>query len=645
MSFKNLLSPIKIGTMDVKNRFVVPPMGTNFGNKDGSVSETTVAYLAERAKGGFGLIIVEVTAVESRGKSIPYSLGLWSDEHIKGFKRLADAVHAHGAKLVVQLVHAGRQGAKAYCGEDIVAPTPIPDPLIKEVPKELATEEIYKIINKFGMAAKRAKSAGADGVEIHGANGMLISQFMSPYANKRVDEFGGDFKGRMKFPVAVVKSVRDAVGPDYPVLFRLSSEEKTPGGTSPNDTPVIAKLMEDNSVDAIHVSITTFGRIEWLFVPSAVPPAFNIPATTGIKKAVNIPVIAVGRINDPYLAERIIATGQADMIALGRESLADPEIPNKVAADLTEEIAPCIYCNQGCVGYLFNPNILKLSCLVRPFTGKEDKIKIKETENKKKIMIVGGGPSGLEAAWICAKRGHDVTCYEKDSHPGGKFRIAGMAPTRQEILAAIKYYMTMGKKYGVKYVFNTEVTPEMVKQEEPDAVILATGGIVRTPSVKGSDNPKFFTVEDVLSGKSCITGGNTLVVGSTYAADVADYLGERSWGSKVTVVHPQKELPAGYSFVTGIWLNQRLKDYGVQVISRASIKEVFENGVIYEIDGKEEKLEGFDNVVLAYNYSSYNPLEEKIKGFVEEVYVVGDAVHVRGAIKAIEEGMKIAVSI
>lgn len=644
MKFPVLMSPIKVGSMELKNRFVIPPMGTKFGNSDSTVSQQLIDYWKLRAQGGYGLLILEVAAIDPLGKAIPGQLGLWDDKFIPGLKQLVDEVHKHGdVKMAVQLHHAGRQTMSAVIGAQPVAPSPIPCPVDKEMPRELATEEVYDLIEKFGDAAKRAKEIGFDAVEVHGAHGYLVAQFMSAYSNKRSDEFGGDFNSRMKFPVEIVKNIRRKVGNGLPILFRISGDEDMPEARTITESRMAARVLESVGVDAIHVSRCVYGSVPGAIAPAAVPAGFNVYAAEEIKKSVSIPVIAVGRINDPLLAEDILETGKADLVALGRESLTDPELPNKVAAGQLEEIAPCISCMQACSGYLFDPTKPYISCLVNPFTGREGELKVEKTDNPKKVMVIGGGPGGLEAAWIVAKRGHKVTLYEKEKKLGGQYRIGAIPPTKQEIIKALKYYETMGKKYGVDYKLETEATEEIVAAENPDVVILATGGVPLVPDIKGIENPKFVKAIDLLDGKKEV-GQNVLVVGGgMVGSETADYLGEHL--HNVTIIEMLPEIAIDEQDDVKYYLLERLKKWGVKAITNATVKEFLDDGVIYDKDGKDERITGFDSIVLAMGAKAYNPLEEKIKGKVLEIYVIGDAVKARKALEAIEEAARIAVKI
>ena len=644
MQFTTLLSPINIGNLEIKNRFVVPPMGTNYANPDGTVSRQLIDYYVERAKGGFGLIIVEVTAVDPLGKAIMNEVGLWDDSQIPGFKQLVDEVHAAGAKIFVQLHHCGRQTIPYFLGgEQPVAPSAVACPVMDAIPHELSNSEVWDLVEKFGDTAVRAKKAGFDGVEVHGAHGYLIAQFMSPHANKRMDEFGGSFMGRMKFPLEIFKNIRSKVGDDYPMSFRFSYDEMVNGGRTIEESTVIARLAEEAGVNVLNISIMTYASMPYMSAPPAMPSGFNQHPTAKIKETVSIPVITVGRYNNIHMAEDVLRSGRADMVAFGRESITDPFIPVKVAENRLDDIAPCIGCVQSCLGYLLNPAILKISCLVNPRTGHEGEYDFSKVEKGKKVLVVGGGPGGMMAAMVAAQRGHDVTLCEKDEHLGGQFRLAGVPPTKHELLGALKYYKHMGDTYGVKYQTNTEVTEELVKELAPDAVVLATGSQPCLPNIPGIDNPNFITCLDILGAK-VQPGAKVLVVGGGMSgAETADFLGEHN--RQVTIVEMLPSVAADEQATVRFFLMKRLEEHKTQMVTSARVVRFYDDGVDVEQNGETKTLRGFDSIVLAMGVKSYNPLQEKLEGICKEVYLVGDAHDSGPANKATESGMAVGLAI
>lgn len=642
MDFKLLFSPIRIGTMEVGNRFVVPPMGTNLANPDGTVSEDLIAYWEARAKGGWGLLIVEIAGVDPLGKAIPHQLGLWDDKFIPGYKKLVDTVHRYGAKIAVQIHHAGRQTSSDILGgEEPVAPSAVPCFVSQETPRELTTEEVYQLIEKFGDAAARAREAGFDAVEIHGAHGYMVAQFMSQHTNKRVDEFGGSLYNRMRFPVEVIRDVRRKVGGSFPIIFRMSADERIVDGRKIEESKAVASIVEDAGVDAVHVSTGVYGSMQYIVPPPDVSPGFILPDAGEIKKAVSIPVIGVGRINDPVLAKQAIQTGQADLLAWGRQSLADPDLPNKVAAGRLKEIQPCIACNQGCIGYIFDPNKMKCSCLVNPFCGREYKMKIEPAAQSRKIVIVGGGPGGLEAAWIAAARGHKVVLFEKEQSPGGQFRVGAIAPAKQDLTKAINYYTYMGEKYGVDFRFGTQADAEEVLAEKPDVVILATGGEPSIPDIPGIDNHQVATANDVLLGKIDVGKKVLIIGGGLVGSETADFLGEH--GHEVTLVEALPEIAEDVQESVKHFLLLRLKRHEVRIETNTKVKEILQNGVKVEKDGQESQLTGYNNIIIAVGAKPVNDLKPQLEGKVPELHVIGDASEPRKAIDAIEEGASLAI--
>lgn len=644
MEFTTLLSPIKIGNLEIKNRFVVPPMGTNYASIDGTVTQQMIDYYTARAKGGFGLIIVEVTAVDPIGKAIICEPGLWEDAQIPGMKALVDSVHAAGAKIFVQLHHCGRQTAPPYIyDKQPVAPSAVACPLMDCIPRELETEEVWHLIDEFGDAALRAKKAGFDGVEVHGAHGYIIAQFMSPHANKRTDEFGGNFQGRMKFPLEIFKNIRKKCGDDYPMSFRYGYDEKVNGGRTLEDSTVIARLAEEAGVNVLHVSIMTYASLPYMSAPPAMPSGFNQHPTSVIKHSVNIPVISVGRYNNMFLIEDVLRAGRVDMVALGRESICDPEIPNKVAEGRLDEISYCIGCVQSCLGYLFDASKNKISCLVNPVTGHEGEYDLSPVANPKKVLVVGGGPGGLIAAWTAAKKGHSVILCEKDNRLGGQFRFAAVPPCKHELAGGIKYYITMCKKYGVDVRMNTAVDTDYIKSVVPDAIILATGSSTLYPNIPGVKNEKFVTCCDILGGK--VQPGHKVLVagGGMSGVETADFLGEHN--RDVTVMEMRPDVALDEQATVRYFLMQRLEEHKTKFVTGAKITEFFDDGVAYEQDGKACELRGFKTIVLAMGGVPYNPLEAVAKKLVKEVYIVGDADKTGPANLATESGLAAALAL
>ena len=648
--FQKLFSPITLGSLELSNRFVVPPMASNLAHEDGTVSQALIDYWVARAKGGWGLLIVEFTAIDPLGKVGPCHPCLWSNKFIVGLKKLTDAVHKYGARIAIQLSHTGRQTTQKILGipgAQPVSASPIPCPLDREVPRELSSGEVYELIEKFGDASVWARDAGFDAVEIHGAHGYLLAQFMSTYSNKRIDEFGGSLHNRMRFPIEVIHNIRRKIGPSFPLMFRMSGEEKVPGGRTLDESRAIARMIEEAGIDAIDVSVGVSGSSQYIIAPSALPPGFLLSSSQEIKKSVSVPVIAVGRINHPLLAEDAIESGKADLIAWGRPSLADPELPNKVAAGKLDDICPCIACLQGCTRSFplpFKPlSKLGVTCLVNPFCGREGEMQIKPAMKRKKIIIVGGGPAGLEAAWVTAARGHAVTVYEKNSTLGGQYRIAAIPPFKQDISSALSYYIHMGKKHGVNFKMGTEATAKQVIAQNPDAVIIATGSEPIIPDIRGIKGNRLATAWDILEGKKQ-PGNRVLIVGGgMVGCEVADFLGEHL--HEVTLIEMLSEIAMDVPLAAGYFLRRRLEEYGVQIETKTSVIEFLEDGALVNRGGKELRLEGFDTIVLALGTQSVNSLKEQLEKKISELYVIGDALAPRLAINAIEEGARVALKI
>jgi len=639
-SLKKIFESIQINSMELKNRLVVPAMGTNLANPDGTVSERLNHYLVARADGGFGLIITEITAISPYGKGIPNQLSIWDDKFIPGFKDLAEAIHARGAKVAVQLYHPGRQSFSFLTGRPLVAPSAIPCPVCREIPRELSVEEILELEEQFAEGARRAKEAGMDAIEIHGAHGYLVAQFMSGHANHRSDTYGGDLEGLLRFPTDIIHKIRETVGPDYPIIFRLSGEEKVPGGRTIQETKTIIPLLEQAGVNAFHVSIGVYESFRYIVAPMAIPPGYNVNAAAEVKKATSVPVIAVGRINDPYIAEEILKEGQADLVSMGRASLADPELPKKAAEGNYEDIRWCIGCNQGCIDRPLHSRKAGISCLVNPSMGKEREMAFTPASRSKKVLVVGGGPAGMEVARVAALRGHEVCLYEKEEKLGGQFALAAIPPCKQEITKIINYLSVQIKKTGVKVALGKKVTEKIIDELQPEVVIIATGASPLIPEIPGVRGERVVTAHDVLRGKVPPVRRALIVGGGMVGCETADFLGE-IMGCRVTLVEALPRVAQDVGDATRYFLLQRLAQKKANIITSALVKQLTNDGAILERNGEEETLSGFDAIVLAMGVVPVNELAVKIQGKIKEMYVIGDAKQPRKALDAIAEAAEI----
>ena len=461
MAFSKLFSEGKIGSLTTKNRLVMPPMVRNYADKDGLVTDRYVDHIKRIAEGGVGLMILEASFISPEGKGFVNELGIHSDKVLPGLRRLVAMAHAHGAVIGPQLYHAGRQTSQKNSGFQPVAPSAIREPLTGEMPRELTVPEIERLVQQYADAALRAKKSGCDFVEVHGAHGYLITQFLSPFSNQRTDAYGGTEEKRLKFVLDIIAAIRKLVGNDYPIIVRLSGEEMVLIGLTLAETAVIAKRLETAGVNAIHVSVGNYASYtKGMMIPSmAVDDGPLLPLAEGIKRAVTIPVIAVGKIRSPKLAEKVIADEQADFVAIGRTLLADPEWPRKVQAGRLGEINPCIACNQGCISRLFAQQ--DVWCTVNPANGREAMF-AKPIGAKKTVVVVGSGPAGLSAARTAAARGHRVLLYEKGKRLGGQLFAAGVAPHRDGWNELREVLIRNIKRFSVKVHLKSEGEDEYV---------------------------------------------------------------------------------------------------------------------------------------------------------------------------------------
>ena len=637
--FKTLFSPFRIGTLELRNRIVMPPMATNFAGEDGSVNDRHIAYYVKRAKGGVGYITFEHTGILKQGRAFPNMALIDSDQNIPSFRKLVKAIHQENGKILIQINHAGRQTSSSITGSPIVAPSAIPCPVRKEMPQELSTEEIQKIIEAFGAAALRVKEAGADGVEIHMAHGYLINQFLSPFSNKRMDEYGGDVDRRMRMAIEVLRMVRNKVGPDFAVLCRISADEYVEGGLKIEDSREIAKALERNGADALHVSACVAASGYLNHPPYYAEEGVFAHLAQGIKSVVGIPIIAVGRIRTPQLANQILEDNKANLISMGRALIADPNLPVKALQGKTEEIIPCISCNRCILSIRKGA----LQCAVNPETGREEIFKLEKTKHPKKVWIIGGGPAGIKAAEIAAMRGHQVTLYEKDEKLGGRFLLAAIPPKKQVLKEFTDHLTGQLKKLPVKIILGKPFNLTSLRRGRPDIVIVATGAKPFFPPIDGLEETKAISVEEALSGNVHLGRKILVVGGGGIGAEVADHLSEE--GKEVTLIEMREGIALDLVGHLQHFLNQRLREKGVQILTSTKVTRFEKEALWVETPQGVKKFEGFDSMVISLGSISNNDFLESLRGKVSDLYIIGDASKPREVMEALLEGEEVALKI
>ena len=637
---QNLFEPFEIKGRRLKNRIVMPPLASFLIEDDGSITDKTVEHYRRRAAGGPAMVIVEAHAVSEEGIVSLHQARIFDDRFIEGLSRIARVIKSEGALPAIQFHHSGRQTSIRVIKRKPLAPSNLPCPTIRGEVEPLSLEGIQEIIRKFGDAALRAIQAGFELVEIHGAHGYLINQFLSKFSNNREDAYGGDTARRARFAVEIVREVRKRVGESFPVSFKISAQEFVPDGLDVEESIEILQLLVAAGIDIVQVSAGNDATPEWICQPMFMEKACLADSAARIKKALRIPVMTVGRINDPLVADAIIRDGKADLVCMGRGLLADPEMPKKAQQGNLDDIRICIACNT-CMESIFRKG--RVECLVNPTLGREKEMEMRPAEKRKKVMIVGGGPGGLHAGWVAATRGHEVHLYEKQPRLGGQLNLGSVTKYKKEILSLIDFQIKQVEKAGIRVHLNAEVTPETIQREKPDVVILSTGATPVLPDVAGIHSPIVVGLSEVMNGAPPERRKAVVIGGGATGCEVAHHLAEH--GSSVTVVEQLPKIALNLESITRKVLLKELKERGVRFLTGRRLSRVEETGVVVTAEDGTETFVEADSVVVAIGNKPDNRLYEQIRSMGIPLYQIGDCLEPRSAKAAISEAATIGRSI
>ncbi len=641
---EHLLAPLQVKSMVIPNRAVIPPMGTGLGERDGSVSAANLAYFERRAKSGAGLIITEIISVHPSGTASPTSLRIYDDSYIPGLAKLADIAHAHGSKVAMQLHHAGRESYYMLKKGTAIAPSAIASYIYGIKPREMSLDDIQEIIAAFGTAAARAKTAGYDAVEIHGAHGYLLAQFLSANCNHREDEYGGNLQKRARFIVEILREVRRQVGDDFPISLRVSAEEFIKGGWTIEDMQTIVPLFVAAGADIIHASFGTHGSPGGITSPPIeYEPGFNSHLARKIKAVVDVPVIAVGRFNDPALADQVIARGDADMVAFGRQTLADPDFLINTREGHPQDTIECIACNQGCIERLiFEAKTIR--CAINPETGQELLYPTEPAATPRNVWIIGAGPGGLTAACEAARLGHKVSLFDENNEFGGQVRLAAQAPFKQAYGNWINKLAAKAERLGAEVNMGVRMTADKILAGKPDLVIMATGGENMVPPIDGVDQSNVCSAWEVLNQQVEVTDPVLIIGGGLTGLETADYLSARNC-QDITVVESLPSSPVQIVRSHGYMLHKRLKKANVKQLFGAGVQKIDGEYVTIKNDEQESKIGPFKQIILALGTKPRNELARQLEEAGIPYTIVGDASQTGRIIEATESGAAAAWNI
>lgn len=638
----NLFSELKIGSMTMKNRTFMAPMSLGYGNPDGVPGEEQQAYWLARAKGGVGCIITDATSVDPNTPYLGNTLCFRDEGSIARYKEFTDKIHAYGARIIPQITHPGPESISSFFGVTPVSSSGYKNSMWQDT-RALEVEEIPAIVAQYANASYQAKQAGFDGIELHCAHAyMLLGSFLSPLRNTRTDEYGGSLMNRARLLLEVVDAIKAKCGREFPIILRMSGSEKVPGGNTVEDMMQLVPVLAEHGIDAFEIS----GGSQYE-APNKIMPSHGEEAGANVEEAVRIksvttaPVIVVGKINTPELAESLLEEGKVDGVVLGRVLLAEPEFVNKIRDGRRDEIAPCAGCLVGCVGEQNKRR--PASCVINPFLGKETKLSVIPAETRKKVAVVGGGIGGMAAARMAALRGEDVTLFEKEEKLGGQILLAAMPPYKSSLLKWIQYLERELDRLGVNVERGHTVSAEEIRESSYDAVILANG----SRPMAFEEGEHISTAHQILRGEAVVTEGNVLIVGGGMVGmETAEYLDSVKKGNlSLTIIEMKNAMGEGMGPGNLVPAMGRLKRMGVTMMTETKLVEVSGDTVRLESAGQEKEVSGFTHIVFAVGSKPDTGLYEALKDCGKELYVVGDAKAAGQALQAVADGTAAAMGL